>query len=136
MTDAQQVVFEKPKHPGGRPTDYKPEYCEDIIGHMAKGFSLESYAGKIGTHRDTLYEWMKVHQEFSDSVRVGIEKSLLFFETMGIQGAAGKLPGFNSSVYALTMANKHKWFSARNDVTTDGQKIEAPILFIPAEEEK
>ena len=33
----------------GRPTDYKKEYCELLIEHMAAGFSFESFAGKLSS---------------------------------------------------------------------------------------
>lgn len=88
------------KRPVGRPTDYKPEYCQMLIDY----FSIEPYkeiqkkiytksgalieipedrpadfpslAGfciKIGIHRDTLHEWTKNHPEFSDVYRLAKE---------------------------------------------------------------
>jgi hypothetical protein len=38
----------KPKHPGGRPTAYRPEFGEMIIEAMATGLSAEAAAAKIG----------------------------------------------------------------------------------------
>lgn len=55
----------------GQPTKYKPEYCEELIAHMSEGYSLESFAGKIGVCRDTLYAWRDAHSEFSDSIKKG-----------------------------------------------------------------
>jgi len=78
---------------GGRPTVYKPailkkakeylEQCQDeevqqTIGLSAKGTelyknklkvklpSIEGLAGYLGVHKDTLYEWEKEYEEFSD----------------------------------------------------------------------
>jgi len=52
----------------GRPTDYRPEYCQALIDFCSTGKSLTAFAVKIGVHRDTLYQWGKVHQDFSDAL--------------------------------------------------------------------
>lgn len=128
-------TFKSPPVPGaGRKSDYKIEYCDQLVEHMSRGYSLESFAGKIGIHRSILYDWRDAHPEFKEAMLVGTDKSLLFYESLGIQGMAGKLKGFNASVYALTMANKHKW-RQQHDVTSDGEKLELPVLYIPNEED-
>ena len=35
----------------GRPTDYRPEYCELAVEEMAKGYSLGAFAGTISGRR-------------------------------------------------------------------------------------
>lgn len=75
--------------PGGRPTTYKPEYCSLLIDHMVQGYSFESFAATIECHRDTLYEWTKVHQEFSDAKKMGVDGGLLFWEKLARSGAMG-----------------------------------------------
>ena len=59
---------DQPKHPGGRPTDYRPEYCELVVAEMAKGYSLGAFAATVGVARRTITEWMAVHEEFSLAV--------------------------------------------------------------------
>jgi len=62
----------RPPRPGeGRPTLYKPEYCEAVVDDMAQGFSLTAFAGLIGVDRTTIGEWMNVHPEFSRAVMRG-----------------------------------------------------------------
>lgn len=51
----------------GRPTKYKPEYDDMIVEHMKTGRSLVSFAAKIGVSKDTVYEWIKTVQSFSDA---------------------------------------------------------------------
>ena len=46
------------KHPGGRPSEYRPEYCEMVQEHMAKGKSLTAFAGSIKVSAFTVYEWI------------------------------------------------------------------------------
>lgn len=65
---------------GGRPTKYKPEYCEELIDHMKEGFSLESFAGKIGVCVDSLYAWRDSHPEFSEAIKGGKAASRYWWE--------------------------------------------------------
>jgi hypothetical protein len=79
----------------GRPTEYKPEYCDQIIEYFSvqpfhemykeeffKDGTLKSrtptlianefptfqgFADSIGVHVDTLHEWKKVNKEFSEA---------------------------------------------------------------------
>jgi len=125
--------FKSPPVPNsGRDTLYKPEYCELLITHMSKGLSLESFGALIGVHRNTLYLWRDNQPEFAEAIQLGREKSLYFYETLGIQGMAGKIKGWNNGTFALIMANKHKWTN-RTDVTSQDEKIEGPVIFIPEE---
>lgn len=82
----------KEKNKGGRPTKYKPEYCQEIIDFFStepsreveitnrnkKGEEwttykevanpipfLSAFARKIGVCHDTLLEWASVHGDFS-----------------------------------------------------------------------
>lgn len=103
----------------GAPTKYKPEYCEMLKNHMAQGLSYECFAALVETHRDTLYEWEKVHPNFSDAKRLGKERMLLLFEKMGVQAMAGKIKGFNASTYIFTMKNKCGW-TDKQEVTAQG----------------
>lgn len=49
----------------GRPTTYKPEYCEQVVEYCKDGDSLTAFAADIGCCRDTITEWRKVHPSFS-----------------------------------------------------------------------
>jgi len=112
--------------PGGRPTKYKPEFCEKLIDHMSQGFSFESFAATIDTHRGTLYRWEREYPEFRDAKKSGLDKSLLFWERLGMQGATGALEKFNSSAWIFNLKNKHLW----RDKTPDEIKEEAKPLII------
>ena len=64
----------------GRPTDYDPAYCELAIEFLADGYSLAALAGEIGVARSTIYEWRANHEEFSDAVKRGQAKAILWWE--------------------------------------------------------
>lgn len=63
---------------GGRPSLYKAPYADDVVEHLALGYTLASWAGSIGVSRDTVYEWANVHPEFSDAIKKGAQKGRPF----------------------------------------------------------
>jgi len=76
--------------PNGRPTDYEERYCEMLVEHMKEGYSFESFGAKIDSHRDTLYEWAKVHPKFSDAKKRGMEACQYRFEKIGNTAMLGQ----------------------------------------------
>ena len=85
------------KHPGGRPPKYKEEYCDEIIQYFKKApYTVEykeeyfyngdlksrvpvitatefptfqGFADEIGVHIDTLNEWTKKYEKFSEAYK-------------------------------------------------------------------
>ena len=91
----------------GRPTKYKEEYCEMLENHMKSGLSFESFGGVIGVCEDTLFEWKKQHQEFSDSYKKGRTASMLHWEEMGhdmVLAGQG-----NATTWIFNMKNRFGW---------------------------
>lgn len=121
-----------PENPIGRPSKYKPEYCQLLIEHMSTGLSFESFAAVIKVNRDTLYAWEKDYPEFSDAKKEAFEQNLLFWEKHGIDGLyntteydeKGKptsSKSINSTVWIFNMKNRHKW--GDKQVGEDDKKI-------------
>lgn len=73
----------------GRPTKYDPSYCVDLMEHMGKGLSFESFASTIQVNRDTLYAWRTAHKDFSDAWVMGRDRCLTFWENLGAAGIMG-----------------------------------------------
>ena len=82
-------MTEKAKRPIGRPTKYKPEYCDMLVKHMAEGASMTSFAAEIDVSRETISEWSRVHPEFSVAVKKGKAKCAAWWERLGRTGAMG-----------------------------------------------
>lgn len=56
---------------GGRPTDYRPEYCK-VAAEMALGGSTdEEIARELGTTVVTMWRWRGRHEEFRKSLQWG-----------------------------------------------------------------
>lgn len=90
----------------GRPTDYNIRFCDELVTHMEQGLSYESFAGSIGTCKQTLYNWEKAHKEFLDSKEIGFEKSRLFWERAGIKLATEGIG--NATAFVFNMKNKFR----------------------------
>lgn len=58
----------KQKRPVGRPSKYKPEYCEAVIEMAKQGKGWANYAATFEIDRATLYDWAAAHEEFSTAL--------------------------------------------------------------------
>lgn len=109
----------------GRPTDYKHEYCDLLINHMAEGLSFESFAGKVNVSKQTIYDWMQKNPEFLDARKKGDALSLLWWEKEGKDGMwSGKQ--FNAAIWMINMKNRHGWrdrVEMKADVKIDSEAI-------------
>lgn len=90
----------------GRPSTYKPEYCDMLVKHRSEGYSFESFGAVINAHRDTLYEWAKVHENFSDAKKRGLEQCSKFYEDLGKLIATGQLRRLKSRTPVFTPDGK------------------------------
>lgn len=85
-----------------RPTEYKQEYCAQVIEWGRLGKSLAWMAAELDVSRECLYEWQRVHNEFSDAMTRAKDHAQRWWEDAG---QAGMLtPGFNASVWSRSMA--------------------------------
>ena len=131
MTTKKKVTKKK-ANPVGRPPKYKKEFCERLIAHMSKGFSYESFAGKIDTHRSVLYQWEHKHPEFLDAKKKAVDKCLVYWEEMGMAGTVGTLKGFQTPMWIFQMKNRFKW-SDRHEHSVDEDRNEIRLSYNPKE---
>lgn len=93
----------KPKGPGGRPSLYRPEYCERVLEFGREGMSVVEMAAEIGVARSTLEEaWPAAHEEFSEAFARARELSQAWWERQGRVGLTAER--FNAQVYSRSMA--------------------------------
>ena len=90
----------------GRPTKYKPEFCEVVIECGADGQTLAEMADAIDIDRATLNEWMDIHPEFSRAVKRGIERAQAWWERQGRIATFGGCDGFQGTTYIFNMTNR------------------------------
>jgi hypothetical protein len=58
----------------GRPTDYDPVYCDQLIKFADTGLGVTAFAGTIGAARSTIHLWATRHAEFRDAMEVAAAK--------------------------------------------------------------
>jgi len=127
-------MTEKKEHTGdkvGRPTKYKEDFCNMLIEHMAEGYSFDSFAGIVEVHIDTLYEWAKVHKEFSDAKHIGTAKSMAWWEKVGRMGMINEIPFFNDRIWRLNMINRfrNQWSDGTKNENNDKVKTEIVVKY-------
>lgn len=109
----------------GRPSEYKPEYCEMLINHAEQGYSFESFAGRIGVTPQTIYNWEKAHPEFFEAKTIASRKMLFADEQVLNMGSKGLIENYHGASQIFKMKAVHKW--------SDVQKIEQTAVNVNLE---
>jgi len=105
----------KKKHPGGRPTKYKPEFCELVIELGKQGCWLAEMADACDVHRSSMDEWASVHPEFSEALRRAKQYSQSWYEKTGRE--AMFLDKFNGNLWVKQMqARFREEYTERREV--------------------
>jgi transposase-like protein len=93
--------------PVGRPTQYRHEYCEQVIAHMKQGRSLTSFAGSIEVSRNAVYEWIRTHREFGDAVARAQSCRVTWLEDKLLRSKKGAET--TAAIFALRNAAPDEW---------------------------
>lgn len=104
--------------PGGRPTKYLPEFCEQCIEFMGLGYSLTAFAGKIGVSRATVTTWLKEWPEFGEAAAIGQASRTMKLEETLLAGESG--PKVQGHIFALKNAAPDDWKDKREVAPPDG----------------
>lgn len=90
------------KKPAGRPTDYRPELCVEVVELGRLGKSKAQMAMHWDVSRETIYEWARVHPEFSGALTRAMDYAEAVWEGKADTGIESM--GFNSSLWGRVMA--------------------------------
>lgn len=97
--------------PEGRPSEYRPEYCDLVREKMGEGLSLTAFAGFVGVAKETAYRWMSRHREFGDAVSRARAAQNLWWELK--MKSARKGAEVTASIFALRNINPDDWKDVR-----------------------
>ena len=104
---------EKKKHPGGRPTDYRPEYNEQVYKLCLLGADDKRIADFFGVSESTINRWKVEYPEFRESLKDGKEiadsviASSLYHRAKGYSHKAVKI--FNDQGRALEVEYEEQY---------------------------
>tara|TARA_R110000868_G_scaffold116596_1_gene310189 strand:+ start:136 stop:585 length:450 start_codon:yes stop_codon:yes gene_type:complete len=116
MADTEQLQPEK--HAGGRPSKYTADAPERIVQYGKQGMCMAEMACEFDVTRETLYEWARVHPEFSDSLERAQEASESYWAgeiRKGLQKTPSEFQGAANLKY---MAQRFKGWSEKAHVDT------------------
>jgi transposase-like protein len=108
----------------GRPTDYRPEFCQLVIEQMSKGISLGAFAGVIGMARETVYRWVREHREFHDAVSRARAAQQLAWELKLLHSRKGAET--MASIFALKNIAPDQWRDLKQ--TQHTHTVQASLL--------
>lgn len=148
-----KVTPSTPKNFSKPVTKYKPEYVEQVLIHMAKGFSFESFASKLDVDRSTLYKWCLAHSDFKEAKDIGVEKSRYCLERNLLRTAKTGKGNVIASLFMLKNRFPEEWRDRKeidlkkndtnegNNLTLDEQlakldAMRAHILSLKSEQEQ
>lgn len=117
---------------GGRPTKYDPKMCEQLIECGEQGFSITEMACHIGISKETLYDWSRNNQQFSDSLKIAVEKSQAWWEKKGRAATFGEIEGFNPTAYIFQMKNRFR--EDYSDVNKHEVKTDNPLVIVTTQQ--
>ena len=81
----------------GRPTLYKPEFCEQVIELGKQGKSITQMAAKLEVDKASLLKWKNEKDEFSTALRVALTYSQDWWEDKAQTGLVDR--NFNAALW-------------------------------------
>jgi hypothetical protein len=92
------------KHPGGRPSKYKPEYCEQAYKFCLLGCTDVELSDFFGITERTLNRWKHDHSEFCQSLKDGKENA----DNEVAQSLYNKAVGGDTTAMIFWLKNRRK----------------------------
>jgi len=97
----------------GRPTLYKPEYCQQAIEIMRGGGSRREICLDLSICYQTFLNWLNpshasYKKDFFEAVKLGDSLCQAWWEKQGRIGTFGGIEGMNATMYQFNMKNRFK----------------------------
>ena len=92
--------------PAGRPTDYKPEYCQEVMALGRAGKSKTQIAVALDTSKASLDRWSDAHEEFRTALTRAQECAQAWWEDQGQVGMVADK--FNATVWSKSVSARFK----------------------------
>jgi transposase len=132
-TDKASQELSPPKE-AGRPTKYKPEFCEMLIDHMSEGYSFESFGAIAQVWDTTLDDWANTIPEFSEAKMIGRRKQLFANEKLIRDVAKYGEGNATAAIFILKNCHPKTWRDRREIEITPPKDMTQDELIREAEE--
>lgn len=90
----------------GRPTKYKPEYCEEIIALGKQGKSIAQMAAHFDVDKASIYDWAANHEEFSTALARARACSQTWWEDKAQENLGCR--DFNAQLWLKSVASRFR----------------------------
>jgi transposase-like protein len=90
----------------GRPTLYKPEFCEQVIALGKQGKSITQMAAKLEVDKASLLKWKNEKDEFSTALRVALTYSQDWWEDKAQTGLVDR--NFNAALWKHCVTSRFR----------------------------
>lgn len=94
------------RNPIGRPSGYKPEYCQRVMEMGADGLSIAQMAHRLGVAKASLFDWAQVHPDFSTALTNAKTAAQSWWEDAGKTGIFAEK--FNAQAWKFIVSNRFK----------------------------
>jgi len=95
------------KHPGGRPTKYRPEMCIQAIQSLSTGQGMIETACHLKVLHETMTDWTKIHPKFSVAIKIGRQLCERWWRDQGRLNMHN--PHFGHVLWHMNMTNRFNW---------------------------
>lgn len=118
------------KGPGGRPSEYKPEYCDAVIEHARDGASLTSFAASVGVSRQTITNWTERYPEFLEASARARAICAAWWEAVARNNAMTGGGNSAMTIFGLKNMAAEDWRDKRevDHQSSDGSMTPAPTM--------
>ena len=101
------MTQEKPaKRPVGRPTKYKPEYCEEVIRLGKEGKSIAQMAAFFDVDKASVFRWAEESDDFRTALARARVHSQNWWEDKAQQNLASR--DFNAQLWLKSVASRFR----------------------------
>jgi len=90
----------------GRPSGYRPEFCELVITCGEQGYSFTEMAVATGYTRDSLRRWEQEHPEFSVALTRAKDLAQAWWEKKARDGVDNSK--FNAALWAKVVGSRYR----------------------------
>lgn len=109
MADGNVTITAKEKPPGyvfGRPAVYRAEFCDRIIELGKLGYSQAQMAADLGVSKQTITDWAKSHDDFSDALTLARTYSQSWWEMKAQTGLEDR--NFNAAIWDKSVKSRFR----------------------------